>query len=264
MPSLAGYRFIVADDNSINLKLIVTLLKSSGASVVEASNGLEVLEHVNSEHFDLILMDVRMPTMGGKEAALKIRSGNSYNTEIPIIVLTADIVPEHREQLLTAGADDYLTKPIDEAKLWGVICQFLNIDPISKQEDIPENRQRQLNSPTNLPSRDKAAALRITGGNSEIADEMYQRFIGELEAQLEEIRGHFKKGDWVKLRDSTHLLHGSCAVCGVLLINHLVAQLEMAADNHEADKVSDLLQDLAFEADHLITPNTEGNLQINS
>ncbi|MEE9303047.1 response regulator [Candidatus Vondammii sp. HM_W22] len=97
MPSLAGYRFIVADDNSINLKLIVTLLKSSGASVVEASNGLEVLEHVNSEHFDLILMDVRMPTMGGKEAALKIRSGNSYNTEIPIIVLTADIVPEHRE-----------------------------------------------------------------------------------------------------------------------------------------------------------------------
>lgn len=253
LPSLAGYRFIVADDNSINLKLIVTLLKSSGAEIVEASNGLEVLEYVNSEHFDLILMDVHMPTMGGKEATLKIRSGNSDNSKIPIIVLTADIVPEHREQLLSAGADDYLTKPIDEAKLWGVICQFLDVDPIPKLDDISENRQPNL--PTNLPSRDRAAALRITGENSELADEMYQRFIEELEAQIEEIRGHFKKGDWVKLRDSTHRLHGSCAVCGVPLINHLVAQLEMAADNHEADKASDLLQDLAFEADHLITSN---------
>lgn len=253
LPSLTGYRFIVADDNSINLKLIATLLKSSGAKIVEASNGLEVLEYVNSEHFDLILMDVHMPIMGGKEATLEIRSGNSNNIEIPIIALTADIVPEHREQLLAAGADQYLTKPIDDVKLWGVICRLLDIEPISKQEEIPENRQTKLL--TNLPSRDKLAALRITGENSKLADEMFQRFIGELEAELEEIRRHFNNADWIKLRESTHRLHGSSAVCGVPLINHLIAQLEMAANNHEADKASDLLQDLAFEANQLITSN---------
>ena len=103
----------MTDDNLVNQRLVTRLLEKRGHRVTTASNGLEALEALQKEPYDLVLMDVQMPRMDGFEATAKIRkSENGTNSRIPIIALTAHAMKGDRERCLAAGMDGYLTKPI--------------------------------------------------------------------------------------------------------------------------------------------------------
>lgn len=103
---------LLAEDNSVNQKLAVRLLEKRRHKVTVANNGLEALEAMRMQAFDLVLMDIQMPMMGGIEAARAIRKieNNSYRT--PIIALTANAIKGDKELYLNAGMDGYLAKPI--------------------------------------------------------------------------------------------------------------------------------------------------------
>ena len=106
-------KVLVTDDNLVNQRLVTRLLEKRGHRVTTASNGLEALEALQKEPYDLVLMDVQMPRMDGFEATAKIRkSENGTNSRIPIIALTAHAMKGDRERCLAAGMDGYLTKPI--------------------------------------------------------------------------------------------------------------------------------------------------------
>jgi len=109
---------LVAEDNRINQKVAVALLKKLGHTATLAANGREALERWRAEPFDLILMDVHMPEMDGLAATLSIRSEEaSTGRHIPIIALTAAALPEDEHQCRTAGMDGYITKPVSIAKI---------------------------------------------------------------------------------------------------------------------------------------------------
>jgi CheY-like chemotaxis protein len=113
---------LLAEDNTINQKLAQRLLAKMGHRVVLASNGLETLQALNSEDFDLILMDVQMPEMDGFEATAKIRAQEQQNGgHIPVIAMTAHAMTGDRERCLSAGMDDYISKPISARELREVI-----------------------------------------------------------------------------------------------------------------------------------------------
>jgi len=112
-PYSTGLRILVAEDNPINQRLAVRLLQKKGYSASVAENGVEVLAMLDKERFDMILMDVQMPEMGGLEATHLIREQERATGEhIPIVAMTANAMKGDRERCLESGMDDYVSKPI--------------------------------------------------------------------------------------------------------------------------------------------------------
>ncbi len=121
-------KILIAEDDSMNLKIITMLIKSiiPQAELITATNGLEVLKELEKKHPHLILMDMQMPEMDGLEATRAIRkmeqtSGNS----IPIVALTANAFSEDKEKCLTAGMNDFLTKPIIPNQMEAILAKYL-------------------------------------------------------------------------------------------------------------------------------------------
>jgi CheY-like chemotaxis protein len=114
-----GFHILLAEDNRVNQILAVRLLEKRGHHVQVAGNGREALEKLETAHFDLILMDVQMPVMGGFEATAAVREiEKSTGKHIPIVALTAHAVPGDRECCLAAGMDGYVAKPIHPEELF--------------------------------------------------------------------------------------------------------------------------------------------------
>ncbi len=115
----ADLRILVAEDNAVNQLVLRRVLERLGVRPEIAENGQQAMQKLASNPYDLVLMDVQMPIMDGLEATRQIRAGDGgvLNPHIPIIALTAHAMPEHRQQCLQAGMNDYLTKPIQPGEL---------------------------------------------------------------------------------------------------------------------------------------------------
>lgn len=119
--ALSG-RVLLVDDNEINQEVAMELLRQLGVDVSLANNGVEAVEKVKIQSFDLILMDIQMPVMDGYQASAAIRE---FNQSVPIIALTAVSAFEDREMALQAGMNEHLAKPIDKVELERCLRQFL-------------------------------------------------------------------------------------------------------------------------------------------
>lgn len=108
---------LLVDDNVINRQVMQIFLKPLGASVVEAADGLQALHRLASETFDLVLMDIHMPVMDGREAVARIRASRTEWASIPVIALTADAMHGDRERYLAMGMDGYVSKPVEQNEL---------------------------------------------------------------------------------------------------------------------------------------------------
>ena len=127
--NLEGVRFLVADDNELNLEIMFEILNSSGAEVDSAHNGKEALEaYLKSSqgYYQFILMDVHMPEMDGLEATKKIRnSGRPDASIVPIIAMTADVFKEDIRRCKDAGMNAHIGKPVELDKLYSIVRKFL-------------------------------------------------------------------------------------------------------------------------------------------
>ena len=117
-------RILLAEDNQVNQLLACLMLQKKGHRVDAVGNGIEAVKAVQTIPYDLILMDVQMPEMGGLEATAKIRALPGEIAAIPIIALTANAMKGDRESYLEAGMDDYVSKPIDEEKLLRALARW--------------------------------------------------------------------------------------------------------------------------------------------
>ena len=133
-------RILVVDDHDDNIELLRARLEAWGYQVDAAHSGLEALDYVNASPPDLILLDVMMPSVDGNEVARRIKQNPSLPF-IPIIMQTALDSTESKVEGLEAGADDYITKPIEFAELKARLRSMLRIKRL--QEEL-EERERQL------------------------------------------------------------------------------------------------------------------------
>lgn len=126
----AGRRVLVVEDNRLNLRLAVRVLETFGLEVATATDGQSAVEMVQSQSFDLVLMDCLMPGMDGFEATRRIRS-EEEGTErhLPIVALTANALPEDREACLAAGMDDFVSKPFTKQALQAATARWLGERP---------------------------------------------------------------------------------------------------------------------------------------
>jgi signal transduction histidine kinase/CheY-like chemotaxis protein len=123
-PRTAAMRVLVVEDHPINQKLVGVLLDRMGCSTSICENGQLALDCVRREAFDLILMDVNMPVMDGLAATRLIRALPGTVAQTPIVVLTADVMNEAREQALKAGANDFVSKPVKVDQLREIILKY--------------------------------------------------------------------------------------------------------------------------------------------
>jgi CheY-like chemotaxis protein len=119
------HRILLADDNLVNQKVACRTLEKLGYSVDTVIDGQAATIAWKTGHYDLILMDCQMPVMDGYEASRHIRSNEPPDQRIPIIALTADAMKGADAQCLAAGMDDYLSKPLDRAKLAACLERWL-------------------------------------------------------------------------------------------------------------------------------------------
>lgn len=125
---LSGMKFLCAEDNAINAKILQMLLETKGASCTICPNGQEIVDAfagVKPGDYDMILMDIQMPVMDGLEATRRIRSGeNPLGRTIPILAVTANAFLEDMQKSKEAGIDEHLSKPVDISALEQVVKRF--------------------------------------------------------------------------------------------------------------------------------------------
>ncbi len=128
-------RILLAEDSAVNQKIMVRLLQRYGHSVAVAGNGIEVMAALQQERFDAILMDVQMPEVGGIEATGMIRRlEQGTGRHVPIIALTGYATDGDKERFLTAGMDDYVTKPVNAGLLLETIARVTRARP--EEDDL--------------------------------------------------------------------------------------------------------------------------------
>jgi CheY-like chemotaxis protein len=106
-----GLRVLIVDDEPVNRLVLARMVEHFGSHCVEAANGIDALELLGSQVFDLVLMDIHMPQMSGIQALDQLRRGLGPNREAPVVAVTGDTTRE-RSEYIALGFDDYATKPI--------------------------------------------------------------------------------------------------------------------------------------------------------
>ena len=124
---MARHRILITEDSPTMRQLLVFALKRlKDVEIVEASDGMDGLRKVTSDHFDLALIDINMPVMDGLKLISLIRGEESLK-EMPIIVITTEGAKEDRERALSLGADEYLTKPVQAGRVLAVVKGLLKL-----------------------------------------------------------------------------------------------------------------------------------------
>lgn len=121
----AGLQILLVEDHPINQLLATTLLKKWGHAVVVANNGQEGVDLFPTQHWDLVLMDMQMPVMGGLDATRAIRALEQAGQRTPIVAMTANAMEADREACLQAGMDDHMAKPFNAAVLQAVLSRWV-------------------------------------------------------------------------------------------------------------------------------------------
>nr|WP_276583778.1 response regulator [Pseudomonas sp. RIT-PI-AD] len=206
-------RLLCVDDNPANLLLVQTLLSDMGAQVRAVDSGAAALEAVEREDFDLVLMDVQMPGMDGRQTTEAIRRWEESHESgpVPIVALTAHALANEKRALLQSGMDDYLTKPISERQLAQVVLKWTGLS-------LHQHGQERAGEPAINPGLsvlDADEGLRLAAGKADLAADMLSMLLASLEADREAIRDARDSGDRVALIERVHRLHGATRYCGV-------------------------------------------------
>ncbi len=249
---LTGKNILVVDDNEINLKLVNLLLSENGASVTEAKDGLQAIHITADQVFDLILMDVHMPVVKGTDASRQIRMTENSNQHVPIVALTADAVPKTRHEIIAAGMDGYLLKPVEKPKLWNLILPLLNKKPVCGLSNHPTDQVPSIGNDARLPLRDQDQLMKATGGDQLMADSMFEKFSLELPNEVAIIKKHFSDSSLESLWESVHRLHGATSICGVPALNAVVIKLETACRKKQISEIGHMLGELETAAENLL------------
>lgn len=130
---------LVVDDNRINRRVIKTLLQRKGIESLEASNGFDAVSMAKENKFTMILMDILMPGIDGYETTKKIRELNNYNSNIPIIAVTADDAKETKSKVFDCGMNGYIIKPLNNESVEEIVLKYI------KQIDKEDSKEEELN-----------------------------------------------------------------------------------------------------------------------
>ncbi len=196
-------RILLAEDNVVNQTLALRLLGKLGHQADVANNGKEALELHARNRYDLVLMDVQMPIMGGFDATAQIRQREAAGaTRTPIVAMTAHAMKGDRERCLAAGMDGYLSKPVHAPDLVEVLIQHTGRgDPAPPPPSEPTS--------ISGPVFERQKVLFNLGGDEELLEQLIGMFIEDEPRLFADIEAAVVEGDAEALHNAAHALKGA-------------------------------------------------------
>ncbi len=215
-----GASVLLVEDNKINRIVANGMLSEMGCDVTEANDGQEGIQRASERQFDLILMDISMPSVDGVEATGVIRSGGGPNASTPIIALTAHALPGDIEKFHAAGMSDVVIKPIERSQLASAL---LNSQAMRAQME-----------PEHLHGDDEEDGGLLAAFDPQMSHRIAEMAHAEISNGLMELtRGINQDGDVSTLRGDIHKLVGVAAMIGERELRDVLARAEEAAANGE-------------------------------
>jgi two-component system, sensor histidine kinase and response regulator len=200
-------RVLVAEDNATNQRLVLALLRQRGHEVTVVGNGRQAVDTSAAQPFDVILMDVQMPELGGLEATAAIRARErDREGHVPIIALTAHAMTGDRERCLAAGMDGYVSKPLRPQDLFSAIDMFCA--PSS------DSRAAAVTASSSEPAHevDRAALVASFGGKAALVADVAGVFLADTPAMLERLRTAARAGDAGQVAAAAHAIKGAAGL----------------------------------------------------
>ena len=229
-PRTTGLRILVAEDQPVNQEVATQILQRLGHHVEVVADGRAALEQSGRGMFDLVLMDVQMPVMGGLEATAAIRDAErASGTHLPIIALTAHAMHGDRERYLGAGMDGYVTKPIDGVELTRIIDQL--VPPAAAQGTVPAAAIPVAPVAAGRPAFDERIVRARLGDNARLFAKLVRLFLEDCPARMRAMRRAIAAGDGAALGEAAHALKGAAANFAAAPVVEAAGRLESQGKN---------------------------------
>ncbi len=233
-------RVLLVEDNAVNQKLAVRLLEKMGHQVALASNGAEACEALRTATYDIVLMDLQMPVMGGLEATGKIREREQHSGQhVPILAMTAHAAAQDEKRCLEAGMDGFLTKPIRREVLRKEIDRAVNQKGSAGNCSEPAPHSELCEAEWNVRE-----LLERLENDQDFFRELLQIFRDDSATSLTKARGALAKEDLAEVSRAAHTLKGMLKNLSMNAAAGIAAALEMAARNGARVEAEKLLERL--------------------
>jgi len=255
----SGCHVLLAEDNTLNQEIASELLQNVGLRVTIAQNGQEAVTMAGQAHFDLILMDLSMPVMGGLEAAATIRTLPGQ-AATPILALTANAFKEDRQRCLEAGMNDHLAKPVTPTTLYQALARWLpgaSPRPAAAPETAPATGTSEPGSPPAIAGLDTTEGLRSTRGQLPRYLRLLDRFARSYQGSATGLRAQLAEGRLDEIRLLAEGLRSSAGPLGASQLAACAAQLEQSLQHPAPDHtLNTQVEALAGELERLLAAIT--------
>ncbi|MCE1227790.1 MAG: ATP-binding protein, partial [Geobacteraceae bacterium] len=245
-------RILLVEDNMVNQLVARTILEKQGHKVSQAANGQEALAMLRLLPIDLVLMDCQMPVMDGFEATSRIRQGEAgeQNRNLPIIAMTAHAFVQDRERCFSVGMDDYLTKPVQPARLADAIAAWLErghqavsdagtaSDPVATTEQTVEAEELVFAAEDLFQRLD---------GDRDLAQAAISIFLDEVDSAVAELHAAVMRADSSAVCMQAHGLKGAALNCGAGRTAAVARRLEGLAKAGSLEGAEQLIDQLRQE-----------------
>jgi len=244
LPPTNKFHILVVDDHEINRKLTVAVLHKGGYQATTAASGAEALTALAAVHYDAVLMDVQMPGISGLDVTRAIRSGQSHvlNPAIPIIAMTAHILPADQNKCLLAGMNDYIPKPFHKAQLYNAIEAQLGAAQTASAAAVPssilENQYLSL---------DYQHLLQAVDQRTDLAEELTTDFLQDMARSLQNLRQALELKDSLRFFDEMHGIKSIAATIGANHTYELAKYAESLSEPQDIHLLVRILDELEQE-----------------
>lgn len=216
--NLSKVNVLVVDDNRVNQRVAALTLKKWNINVSVADDAKSAIEQLKGDTFHLILMDIAMPEMDGLEATKFIREQlPSPICNIPIVAMTASALIGEEEKCITAGMNDYISKPFNPNDLFNKIVQLVPKELIKISEK----------------SIDLTLLNNRAEGDKEYLKEIFETYITEMPIYLDEFNNYIKSKNWAQIGKQAHKMKSPVALVGSFELKHILERLELEANSEE-------------------------------
>jgi len=231
-------KILLVEDNIVNQMVAVEILSLAGMKVHKAENGLQAVERIKNEVFDVVLMDIQMPVMDGMEATVRIRN-DLGNKDLPIIAMTANAMSGDREKCIVAGMDDYVSKPIDRLKLFKVLQKYISKNKVTsntEQGSLPDESKTKHNK-NKMPGIDVHEGMARMGCSFERYITILLEFCENIELLIPQIEESILQNNLTGAKEKNHAVKGSAGNLAVKDLFIASQSLEKAIDDKDMDQI---------------------------
>nr|WP_229264309.1 two-component regulator propeller domain-containing protein [Duganella sp. 1411] len=228
-PRFDGARVLLVEDNAINQEIALGLLRACGVEVDLAANGREAVERLAQAgaagRYQLVLMDLHMPELDGYAATVRLR-GDARLDALPIIAMTASVMPAERQRCRDDGFDDHLGKPLIPAELYALLGRYLPAAAVPSRRRAPAPPEGVADPD---PDLDLAVARHGVDGNEALLWKVLRMFRDDEHDRVARIRAALGRGEHGAAERHAHSLRGLAAAIGAAPLARLAGELERAA-----------------------------------